>query len=180
MSLLTTVNVTIPNECTAGDEAIVLAEFDITVVMTETLTAGIGVTSLSVTSLPAPVSTSDIVVVADGIHTFQFTASGNAAVNATSIPVNSASPNWTFDVGSTVSFPVDPGTVSYVYRPGKYAATVTITYSGNDITRASKGVYFAALDTTGLAGEWSGYVESTGIGQATSEQWSFFVEEVPF
>lgn len=137
-------------------------------------------TSLAVTSLPGPVAIGDSITVTDGIHSAVFVASASALLGATSITVSSAVPTFGFGDGAQVSFPVDPATVSVIYKPGRSQATVTLTYSASQVQRAAKGVYYVDLDTTGLPGYWTGYFATTGVGQAVSDAFSFVVNALPY
>ena len=63
--------------------------------------------------------------------------------------------------------PVDPTTVTLLYRIGS-AASTPLGYPGG-ISRVAVGVYIAAFDSTNLTGVWTVKWISTGLGQSVSE-----------
>lgn len=74
-----------------------------------TLTSALTVTpttSLAVTALTEPIASGATVTVASGAHSFSFITSASAALGATSIAVTSATPDFAYPIGSTVSAPI--------------------------------------------------------------------------
>ena len=67
------------------------------------LSTGGPITSLPVTALNGDVVTGDTIQVKSGTNTQTFTASGNAYVGATAIPVSSLTPNFAYPTTSTVT-----------------------------------------------------------------------------
>jgi uncharacterized protein YceK len=65
-------------------------------------TAG-AITSLPVTALNGNVVSGDSIKIASGSNTQTFTASGNASFGATSIPIQSATPNFAYPTTSTIT-----------------------------------------------------------------------------
>ena len=75
--------------------------------------------------------------------------------------------------------PVDPTSVSFVYVGGTGASPITYEYGvGDEIVRASQGIYTIELDTTDAPGRWQVQWKGTGTCAAV---WSsgFFVEPLP-
>jgi hypothetical protein len=68
-----------------------------------TLSTSAAITSLPVTALNGNVVNGDTIKIASGSNTQTFTASGNASFGATSIPIQSATPNFAYPTTSTVT-----------------------------------------------------------------------------
>ncbi len=75
----------------------------ISVNLSSALTTGGPITALPVTALNGNVASGDSVVVTSGANTQTFTASANAFFGATSISVNSLTPNFAYPTTSTVT-----------------------------------------------------------------------------
>lgn len=69
------------------------------------LTSGLSgtVTTLSVTAIPFAVAANDVLVVTQGTNSQKFVASTSASVGATSIPVTSATANFSYTTAATAS-----------------------------------------------------------------------------
>lgn len=94
------------NYCWVGKASTVATaacDAPISVTPSSALSTGGPITSLPVTALNGNVVTGDTVSVTSGTNTQTFTASGNAYVGATAIPVSSATPNFAYPTSSIVT-----------------------------------------------------------------------------
>ena len=71
--------------------------------LTTALSTSGSTTSLKISALVSPISSGDSIVVTSGTHTQTFTASGGAAIGATSVSVTSQTANFAYPVGSDVN-----------------------------------------------------------------------------
>ena len=93
------------NLCAASGGQFYVQESSINVTLSSSLSTGAPITSLPVTALNGTVTSGTSVVVSSGTHTQTFTASSTVNAGATSIPVNSLTPNFAYPSGSIVFNP---------------------------------------------------------------------------
>ena len=103
------------NYCWLGNGTAVasgLCMAPISVTLTSALTTSPGLTTLAVTALNGNVRSGDSIVVSSASHIQTFTASANAVYGATSIAITSATPNFAYPIGSTVTDTTSLGTLN--------------------------------------------------------------------
>lgn len=104
--------------------------------LTTALVSGTAYTSLAVDALPAALASGATVTLVSGTDTQTFATSASVASGATSIPVTSASANFSYPVGTTV--------VEGTYIAGGALSSSITPSAGSNIDVASGGITFTA------------------------------------